>query len=95
MAITKDDVLEALGIFKNFLDAEYNDKFLRQSDLPDTNAQDDALRGRVDVLESEVETLKNFMTDGGADIDELKTKADSITEEQISYDDIAGLFTEN
>lgn len=95
MAVTKEDVLQALGIFKNLLDAEYKDKFVLQSDLPTNDDSASELSGRIDVLESDIETLKDFMTDGGADIDSLKTKADSIQDEEITYNDIAGLFSEN
>ena len=94
MALDKEDVKQALRFFKSRLDAEYRNIFALQTDIPAVNESDSALRGRVDVLESEVETLKNFMTDSGVDIDELKTKADSMTDEEITYEDIAELFNQ-
>ena len=94
-AITKDDVLQALGIFKNLLDAEYKDKFALISDLPPANAEDSELKGKVDVLEADIETLKTFMRESGADIDALQEKTADVEDEEITYDEIASLFNQD
>lgn len=93
-AVTKEDVLQALGIFKMLLDSEYKEKFALISDLPPANTADSELKGKVDVLEADIETLKNFMRESGASIDELQAKTEELVDEEITYEDIAGLFNQ-
>lgn len=93
-AVTKEDVLQALGIFKRLLDSEYKQKFALISDIPPANIEDSELKGKVDALEADVETLKNFMRESGASIDDLQAKTEEVVDEEITYEDIAGLFNQ-
>ena len=91
MSVSKEEVLQAMGYFKEIMDAKNQETFALKDEIVSVES-DGVLEGKVDGLIADVEGLKTTSDDHGVDIDDLKTKANESSSETISYSDVAKLF---
>ena len=100
MSLTKADVLNAMAIFKELMDAQNAATFATKAELDsiDGTADTSDLEGKIDVLSATVEGLDVFYSAHDAKIDELQSDVSDLknnpnTEvEEITAADIAALF---
>ena len=80
MALTKQEVLQAMAYFKTLMDEYNDDTFARKGEIT-SDGNISALESKVDDIESAISDLQNEIasgTSGGADTSELKSKLDNL-----------------
>lgn len=93
MAVSKDEVMNALATFKDLLDSAYEEKFALKDDLLNlSGGSDEALKNTVDELKSDLEGLQDSVSEHGSSIDDLKNQSNDLADEKITYADVANLF---
>jgi len=94
MAVSKAEVLQAMGYLKQIMDAANEDKFALKDEVwISDDGSTEELKSKVESLASDVDDLKTTTSDNSENISELQSKSDGVTYETITYSDVAKLFT--